>query len=472
MKSFMTGMGLGAGIVGVAIAVGVSLQYVSFSSANHHATGTRHPLSASATSVENESLQVVRMGSDELQIPAEIAAKMKMNTAVISANSKPISLPSFQGVLALDNDRLSRVHARFEGEVVEIGKSTDGSDPTLRVGERVRRGDLLAVVWSTDLGQKKSDLVDAMTKLRAEEQLRDRLKKLFDTGAGAGRNYRDAEKDVQIRLVEIASLERTLRTWRVTDDDFAEIRAETNRVAKADELTETTMPAHEATEWARVEVRAPISGVILEKNVVVGDIVGTDTDLFKIGDIDHLAVWVHVYEEDLPILASLPRPIEWSVELPSRPGISFSGTLEKVGAVIDPTQHTALATGRVDNLNGDLKIGQFVTVKIQIPPPKDQLELPATSVVDSGRESYVFVRHEGEENLYSRRPVHVVRRFRDRVFVHHDDQGVQEGDVVITSGALMLQNVMDQLPDPSALPTGNLAVAAPGIVPDRKAQLH
>jgi len=73
------------------------------------------------------------------------------------------------------------------------------------------------VVWSTELGEKKSALVDAMVKANAEEQLRDRLKKLFEEGAGAGRNYRDAEKDVQARHAEIASLERTLRTWRVTD---------------------------------------------------------------------------------------------------------------------------------------------------------------------------------------------------------------------------------------------------------------
>ncbi|WP_397568316.1 efflux RND transporter periplasmic adaptor subunit [Schlesneria sp. T3-172] len=469
MKSFVTGMGLGATLVAVALGVGISLHYVQFSAGQSHKANPHSP-SGSPLPTSEETPLVTRTGADELHVPAEIANKMGMDTAVVADAASPIALPSFQGVLALDNDHLSRVHARFGGEVVEIGKSTDGSDPTLRVGERVRKGDLLAVVWSTDLGQKKSDLVDSMTKLRAEEELRDRLKKLFDTGAGAGRNYRDAEKDVQIRLVEIASLERTLRTWRVTDDDFAEIRAETNRVAKADELHETTMPVSEAREWARVEVRAPISGVILEKNAVVGDIVGTDTDLFKIGDISHLAVWVHVYEEDLPILEKLPRPIQWTVELPSQPGKAFAGTLEKVGAVIDPTQHTALATGRVENTDGKLKIGQFVTVKIQMPAPEHELELPSTSVVESGRDSFVFVRQGNNDELYARKPVRVVRRFRDRVYIDRDEKGIQDGDIVITSGALMLQNVMDQLPNPAEMPSQGLVIAAPGTVPDRKLQ--
>lgn len=394
--------------------------------------------------------KVQRPSLNELILPVAVVEKMGLKTVTAAAATHGISLPSFQGVLALDNDRLSRVHARFGGEVVEIGKSTDGSDPTLRVGERVERGDLLAVVWSTELGKKKSELVDSLTKLRAEEQLRDRLKKLFETGAVAGRSYRDAEKDVQIRLVEIASLERTLQTWRVSDVDLAGIRSEATRLANADEVAEAAMPAAEVRDWARVEVRAPMSGIILEKNVVVGDIVGTDTALFKIGNLSHLAVWAHVYEDDLPLLESLPQPIQWTVHLPSRPGTAFTGTLEKVSAVIDPTQHTALVTGRVENKFGDLRIGQFVTVTLELPPSQHELELPATAIVEDGRQSFVFVQPIHGEPRFSRRPIHVIRRSQNGIYIESAEKGVQQGDLVVTSGALMLQNAMDQIPVPKA----------------------
>lgn len=394
--------------------------------------------------------KITRSSLDQLTLSSDVAEKMGLRTAIAIAATHAINLPSFQGVLALDNDRLSRIHARFGGEIVEIGKSTDGSDPTLRVGEHVQRGDLLAVIWSTELGQKKSELVDALTKLHAEEQLRDRLKTLFDEGAVPGRNYRDAEKDVQCRLVEVASLERTLRTWRITDEELLGIRAEVNRLANADELAEMVMSAAEVRNWARVEVRAPMSGTILEKNVIVGDIVGTDTDLFKIGDLSQLAVWAHVYEDDLPLLESLPTPIQWAVTLPSRPGGKFSGSLEKVGAVIDPTQHTALMTGRVGNRSGELRIGQFVNVAIQLPPPQHELELPANAVVEDGLQSIVFTQPLPGESCFHRLPVQVTRRFRDRVYVRLNAQeGLQPGNVVVTSGALMLQNAMDQLPPPA-----------------------
>lgn len=398
--------------------------------------------------------RVTRPSKDKLHIPASVAAKMGLRTATAGTVKTGVNLPNFQGVLALDNDRLSRVHARFGGEVVELGKSTDGSDPTLRVGERVHQGDLLAVIWSTELGEKKSELVDALAKLRAEEQLRDRLKKLFEEGAGAGRTYRDAEKDVQARRVGIASLERTLRTWRVTSEDIEDVHAEVEHLAN--ERSPAVLPG----DWSRVEVRAPMSGIILEKNLVVGEIVDTDTDLFKIGDLSQLVVWAHVYEEDLPMLESLPRPIPWTLTLPSQPGTVFPGTLDKIGAVIDPTQHTALVAGRVDNSEGHLKVGQFVTASVKLPPADNEIELPSTAVVEDGTDSIVFVQPNLRETDYVRRTVHIVRRLRETVYIKSVEAGVRPGDRIVTSGALMLQNAMAQLPSEEGR-SSDVAATAP-----------
>ena len=442
---------------------------------HHQSAGTPASTAAVATAAPEASLPPVeRSGRDSLTVPPQIAEKMKLGTAIAQSPCQPVALPPFQGVLALDNDHLSRVHARFAGEVVEIGHSTDGSDPTLRVGDQVKQGDLLAVVWSTDLGQKKSELVDAVGKLHAEEALRDRLKTLFEGGAGSGRSYRDADKEVQARLVEIASVERTLRTWRLTDEDIAAIRAEVEHVA------DPKYQSDDRNGWARVEIRAPMSGVILEKNIVVGDIVDTSTDLFKIGQLSQLAVWAHIYEEDLPLLKSCPRPTEWTISPPSNPGATFTGTLDKVSAVIDPVQHTALVTGRVDNSAGDLKIGQFVTVTIKVPPSEQELQLPATAVVENGWQSVVFVQPKASEGTYIRRPVQVVRRFRDEVFVHTGQNGLLPGDVIVTSGALMLQNAMDQLAPPAATASseeetdGDLSARTPAATsnPDSTSVVH
>ncbi len=381
--------------------------------------------------------RVSLVDSQTIYVPPVVASKMKLQLGTAEITQESVSLPRLQGVLALDNDRLSRVYSRFSGEVVGLGASTESS---LSVGTRVRKGELLAVVWSSELSEKKSGLVDALVKLEAEIELRDRLKSLFEDGAGAGRNYRDAERDVQARKVEVASLERTLRTWRVSAEDFEDIREEVRH------LTNKSHPAVTTSDWARVEVRSPIDGVILEKNVTVGDIVNTDVDLFKVGDLSYLSVWAHVYEDDLPLLELLPRPLPWSIQVPSLPGAVFEGNLEKIGAIIDPTQHTALVSGRVQNESGNLRVGQFVTATVQLPLRGSELVVPSTAVVESGSQSVVFVQKEGKPSEFIRCPVTIDRRLHRTVFLQSIPGCFSAGSRVVTSGALLLESAMSELP--------------------------
>jgi cobalt-zinc-cadmium efflux system membrane fusion protein len=397
---------------------------------------TERPIGSSSTSTTAaETIQ--RSGTDGVVVPADIAAKLGLATEAAAYPNGGLKLPNFQGVLAFDTNHLSRVRSRFAGEVVELGRPTKDGEP-YRVNDRIRKGDLLAVVWCKDLGEKKSELVDALLRLKAEEQLLARLKKLYEDGSGTERSVLDSERAVQAIRVDVARAERTLRTWRLTDADIKTLREEADHI-------NTAQSGAGSTEWARVEIRSPQDGVLLEKNVAAGDIVDTATDLFKVGDVTQMTVWAHVYEEDLSLLQGLPRPVKWTIHLPSRPGTSFPGTLDTIGAVIDPNQHTALVSGRVANPTGDLKSGQSVSVAIEIPAPSGELELPAAAVVEDGRASLVFVQPNAEERRFVRCPVNVVRRFRDKVYVKADGP-VHSGDRVVTGGALLLREAMEQLP--------------------------
>jgi len=72
-------------------------------------------------------------------------------------------LPHLSGSLALDTDKLARVHSRFPGEIMEIAPSLrrqgqpDPGAALLRAGDKVKAGQLLAVVWYKDLGEKRAN---------------------------------------------------------------------------------------------------------------------------------------------------------------------------------------------------------------------------------------------------------------------------------------------------------------------------
>lgn len=404
---------------------------------------------------------VARVGADRVAVPAAVVARMGLTTAEVRVAHEPTKLPPFQGVLALDNDSMQRVHARFAGEVVELGTArdagpaVDSSLPTplrshpVRVGDTVSAGQLLAVVWSKDLGEKKSELVDAVSKLKADELVQSRLRDLYKQGGTAERSLNDADRVVQADRVAIARVERTLKSWRLTDAEVRDLWAEAARLATPDSDAQKA----DAADWARVEVRATRAGTVLNKNVGVGDIVDTATDLFKLGDLTRLTVWAHVYEDDLPVFAALPKPVAWKVTLQSRPGVAYAGTLDQVGAIIDPGQHTALVAGTIANPEQDLKIGQFVTVTVERPADRGEFVVPSVAVVENGAESVVFVQPDPATCEFRRCPVRVLRRTRDGLFLRRDDGAaatLRAGDRVVLSGSLLLNEAMATLPNPAA----------------------
>ncbi len=437
-------------LIAIVLGTGGSAAWFANQMPGNSAAGqTSVPAVAATAKIQRES-------KHGLIVPAEIAKNMRMEFGKAQKPTQALKLPPFQGVLALDNNSLARVHARFAGEVVTIGTSPETPEApistngpadgprALRLGDPVKKGQLLAIVWSKDLGEKKSELVDAISKLKTDEQTLSRLKELYEMGGTAERSLRESERNVQSDRAAVERADQTLRVWRLNDAEIKAIYTE------ADKLTTADSKRIDPKTWAKVEVRSPQDGVVLEKNVAPGDIIDTTNDLFKVGDMSHLAVWAHVYEEDLMQLSALPKPILWTVQLPAKPTAKFGGTLEQIGAVIDPNQHTALVTGRIENANGELRIGQFVTVSIDLPPANNEVEVPADSIVEDGRESAVFVRVDPKESKFLRKPVKVTRRFRDLIYIAVEKDGVQPGQVLVTKGSLLLMNALEDLPVPSA----------------------
>lgn len=201
-------------------------------------------------------------------------------------------------------------------------------------------------------------------------------------------------------------------------------------------------------------MRSPLDGVILEKNVNFGDVVDTTADLYKVADRSQLSVWVHIFEEDLARLQDpkLPKPLPWKVSIPSSPGTTYPGHLERVGDIIDPNQHTALAVGHVDNPDGLLKAGQSVSVTVELPPAADEVEVPAAALVEDGRSSVVFVQPDKDKLRFTHRQVKVLRRFHDVVYLSAKPEdgkteAVLPGERVVVGGAVFLNDALADLPE-------------------------
>ncbi|HEV7226685.1 MAG TPA: efflux RND transporter periplasmic adaptor subunit [Pirellulales bacterium] len=394
-----------------------------------------------------------------LDVLPEVVELNGIRTVAAKLPTRPREL-NVSGQLSLDPNRLVHVHARFPGQVVELATIEEanaiaaGPLKTRRVVsfmDHVAKGQVLGVLWSKDLGEKKSELVASLTRLRTDQINLDRLNALWTKGFTTEKSVREAEYQVDSGENNVERARWTLRSWLLTDEEIGEVEAEAARIHR--ERSQRSLGKIELeANWARVDIVAPIDGTIVEKNVVAGGIVDTDDDLFKIADLDSLIAWGQVYEEDLPVLQSLPRPIPWKIRVSSNAeGPPTSGAIDLIGDTIDPNTHMALVGGPVPNQEGNLFVGQFITATIALPQESGVVEIPTRALVEDGNQSLVLVQTDPKRNRFFRRRVAVVKRHSDVVFVRSQltsqqkSQGFEElhvGDRVVAAGALELKEAL------------------------------
>jgi cobalt-zinc-cadmium efflux system membrane fusion protein len=404
---------------------------------------------ASAKSARALSVELVPGTVDSLRVQPEAAAQLGIKVAPARAANlaETLRLP---GTLTLDAGRLEQVRSRFAGEVVEIGKTADGSRP-VQFGDRAARGQLLTVVWSRELGEKKSELVDALSQFHLDSQTLTRLRRLYQDAAIPERQIRDAERAVDADRIAISRVRRTLQSWRVGEEEITAIEAEAKKLIEA----EKTPSGEFVDRWARVELRAALDGVILERNVAVGDIVSPQDDLFEVADLSRFRVLAYAYEEDLPRLDALAEDNRsWTVKVQADPaGPSYAGKIEQVGRVIDPTQHTAMVMGWVDDPAGRLRAGQFILATVALPPPGNEVVVPASALIEKGGEKLLFVK-TAERPIFAARRVSFSRQVGDTVCIHivppqssalRVASGLKPNEEVVTSGVVALQQALTDL---------------------------
>jgi cobalt-zinc-cadmium efflux system membrane fusion protein len=306
---------------------------------------------------------------------------------------------------ALDPDALAHVHPRFAGEATEV---------KARLGRHVKRGDVLAVVWSKDLGEKKSEYIDNRSQYRLAKTVFDKIQGPYRKGDIPERAYLQALRDQEQARIAFDRARRTLLAWRLTEAEINHIEHEKD------------------ADWPRDTVRAPIDGVVVERNVVTGELVDPTMNLFVVADLRRLAVWAYASEDDVLRLRAGDR---WAVQLKATPGKALKGAIAVVGSIIDPTQHTATVQGLIDNPGERLAAGMFATATVPLPPLAGELVVPTTALIDDGDETGVYVESAKDAHEYRWRPVHVLRRGRTESVV---DRGLLAEERVVTTGALEL----------------------------------
>jgi cobalt-zinc-cadmium efflux system membrane fusion protein len=187
----------------------------------------------------------------------------------------------FTGQVQLDRTRTVDVVPTASGRVEQVSKL---------LGERVDKGDVLAVIHSADLGQVKADFLEVQANLDLRQATFKREKELYEENITSQADYLTALNELKAAQASYAAADRRLRLFGLGTEQIAGIKNE-----------------KENGEFASLTLRAPQAGTIIAQNISVGNMVETRESLFTITDLSNLWVWCDIYGKDL---ATLHEPFE------------------------------------------------------------------------------------------------------------------------------------------------------------------
>lgn len=327
---------------------------------------------------------------DEIRLNERARKLARIRTTTVERRSSDGAAKRLLGRIVPDETRVKTVTAWTSGRIDRLRVAT--------TGERIRRGQVIADIYSPEIYAAHRELMSAL----------DQLERLSDA-----QNY--AKKSAQSG---VEAIRRKLKLLGVTDSQI-------ERMEKAD------------SPWESVPIRAQFGGTVLERLVDEGNYVNAGTGIYRVADLSNLWVQLDAYESDLPALQEGQRV---ELEVASMPGKTFEGEVSFIDPVVDPKTRTAQVRVEVENPDGKLRPGMWTEATILAQDigagEKPPLVIPESAPLFSGRRSLVYVELPDKQV-----PTYEAREVKLGSKVGHVFPviaGLEAGEEVVIHGAFVL----------------------------------
>jgi cobalt-zinc-cadmium efflux system membrane fusion protein len=356
-----------------------------------HAEGDKHADHAGGKKEEGHA-----EGEKELTLTSEEAERAGIKVEEI----KPQALGETMIVTATihpDQDRLAHVSPRIEGRITAA---------PAKLGDKVRAGQVLAVLNSVEVGEAHAAWMQAQAELRIAEA--------------------DFKRAETLNAEEIIPRKDFLRAQADRDKAAASVRTAADRLRLLGGSS-----AASGNAVSGFSVTAPFAGTVIDKKATLGELASPSTPMFTVADLSR--VWIQAALPEAA-LAKVRVGAAAQVTVPAYPGQTFSGTVGHIGAMLDKDTRTVAARIEVANADGRLKPEMFATATIEVGGDKrNVIALPDAAIVLMDGKPTVFTYSQG---AYEAVQVEPGERIGGRTVLK---SGLMAGDQVVTSGAYALK---------------------------------
>ncbi|WP_229740849.1 efflux RND transporter periplasmic adaptor subunit [Silvibacterium dinghuense] len=282
----------------------------------------------------------------------------------------------------------------------------------VRLGDYVRKGQLLMEVQSTDISNGYDQYLKAVNDEHLANTQLERAKILFDKGAIARSQLEIAQDGEDDAKADLTAADQQLKVLGVD-------------------------PSHPG---ATVKVYAPASGYIIQQNVTEAATAGMtysgSANALTIADLSHVWILCDVYENDL---STVHLGEAADIKLNAYPDHALSGTISDIGAVLDPSIRTAKVRIQVNNPGNLMKIGMFATATFHGHTAEEKAAVPASAVLHLHDRDWVY--EPAGDGSFRRLAVQAGPMLPGNL--QEIESGLNAGQQVV-SNALELQNTAEQ----------------------------
>jgi len=361
---------------------------------------------------------LVRIAPDE-------AKNIGLLVVTVRSQVEPIKL-ELPGRTAYDPNSLHKIRPRFD-TLVEMVHA--------ELGQKVKKGQPLLDLFSTDLAAAKNDFQTAYVQWQHDLTFRAVREELFKTKAISAQSLTDTRNDENKSRLAVTTARQKLIVFEVPEEQI-------------DPLVKNLNPAdlpekdaiHSFTDKAKMTRLSPVDGIVVLRDVVPGNLYDTNNVLMEIAPLDHLIVWLNVYEADQ---AQVKMGQHMEIRFPYL-NRTILGTVQYVATEVSKDTRTIRIRASIPNVNGELKADMLVRASLDIPPVNGQTVIPRSAVVVMNGHEYAFVRkpptNSRDDERFERRELVIAEERSDHVVVA---SGTKADEEVASRGSLILAQLFE-----------------------------
>ncbi len=341
------------------------------------------------------------------------------------------------GEVVYDQTRMAQLSSRVSGTVWRVEK---------HVGDRVQKGEVLALVDAAEVGRAKTELLQAMTQLRLNQSNLERLRPLTQQGAVERRRLIEVEAAYQESQIRLQSAQQTLvnlglpvRIEVFANLDIDEVSQRIRFLGLPVDLV-SRLDATSTTSNL-FPLRSPLDGVVIDRGrqIVEGEVVDTSAVLFSVADVSRLWLTLAVRQEDVKYV-SLGQPVRFRPS-DSKNEPEIVGLVGWISTAADDQTRTLKVRVDLPNADGRLHANTFGVGRIVLRDEPSVVVVPSEAVHWDGCCNIVFVRDkdffkEGAPKFFHIRKVRVGVKEGDTTEII---AGLLPGEVIASKNSVVLE---------------------------------